>query len=67
MQSTTGPIEDFRFSSDDLPPGERPKAVRELQERGILRLEPLPACPVHVQIAKWFCPASGSCRENCAG
>ena len=59
MQSTTGPIENFRFSSDDLPPRERLKAMRELQERGILPLEPLPACPVHVQIAKLFLPGVG--------
>src|SRR5262249_30617644 len=59
MQSPTGPAGYFAFSSDDLPPRERAKAVRELYERGTVPLEPGPAHSVHVRIAKHSWPGCG--------
>src|SRR5215831_14897597 len=52
-------LESFRFSTDGVPEGERVKAVRELRDRGILPIEPLPGRLVHVDIAKWFLPGLG--------
>jgi AraC-like DNA-binding protein len=54
----------FRFSTDGLPEGERAKAVRELYERTNLPgkiepLEPLPNCPVRVEITKQAFPGLG--------
>jgi len=59
MQSTAGEARSFSFSSSDLPPSERDKAVRELRERGIVPLEPLPDSSLHAQITKWFLPGAG--------
>jgi len=58
------PVEDacasFRFSTDSLPEAERAKAVRELHERTRLEpLEPLPNCPVRVDITKRSLPGLG--------
>ena len=59
MQSTTGEARFFYFSSSDLPVDERVRAVRELHERGIVPLQPLPDYAVHAQITKWFLPGAG--------
>ena len=59
MQSATAEPRSFHFSSSDLPPSERGNAVRELHERGIVRLEPLPDCSLHAQITKWVLPGAG--------
>jgi len=59
MQSATAEPRSFHFSSGDLPPSERGNAVRELYERGIVPLEPLPDCSLHAQITKWFLPGAG--------
>ena len=49
----------FRFSTKGVPLRERPEAVRELRDRGILPVEPLPDRPIHLDIAKWFLPGLG--------
>jgi AraC-like DNA-binding protein len=51
----------LRFSTDGLPEAARAKAVRDLYERttvlGKLEpLEPLPDCPVRVDLTKWALP-----------
>jgi AraC-like DNA-binding protein len=51
--------ESFRFSTKGVLPRERIKAVRELRDRGIVPIEPLPDRPVHVDISKWFLPGLG--------
>jgi len=49
----------FHFSTKGVPPRERLKAVRELRERGILPIEPMPDRLIHVEMAKWFLPGLG--------
>ena len=51
--------ESFRFSTDGVPESHRPRAIRELRDRGILPIEPLPNRAVHLDIAKWFLPGLG--------
>jgi hypothetical protein len=67
MQSATAEPGSFHFSSSDLPPSERGKAVRELHERGIVPLEPLPDCSLHAQITKWFLPGAGILAGTLSG
>ena len=52
-------IGSFRFSTGCLPVSERATAVRELRERGILPVEPLPDRALRVQITKWSLPGAG--------
>jgi hypothetical protein len=54
----------LRFSTDDLPEVARMQAVRELHERAPLPgkiepLEPLPNCPIRVDITKHALPGLG--------
>jgi AraC-like DNA-binding protein len=49
----------FRFSTDDLPMQTRSAAVRELRERGLIPLEPLPGHAIHVAVSSWFLPGAG--------
>jgi AraC-like DNA-binding protein len=49
----------FRFSTDSVPQRQRLAAIRELCERGILPMEPLPHRAVHVDITKSFLPGLG--------
>jgi len=49
--------ESFRFSTDGVPESQRPRAIRELRDRAILPMEPLPNRAVHLDIAKWFLPS----------
>jgi AraC-like DNA-binding protein len=51
--------ESFRFSTKGVPERERFRAVRELRDRGVVPIEPLPNGPVHVDISKWFLPGLG--------
>lgn len=57
----------FRFSTGGVPMGERRKAVRELRDRGILPIEPLPDRAVHVDIAKRFLPGLGILSGTLSG
>ena len=50
----------FRFSTDGLPARDRVKAVRELRDRRMLPIEPLPGRHVHLDIATWFLPHLGA-------
>jgi AraC-like DNA-binding protein len=52
-------VRSFRFSTGDLPPRARGGALRELHERGLVPVEPLPDRVVHVEIAKWLLPRAG--------
>ena len=52
-------IGSFCFSTGCLPVSERATAVRELRERGILPVEPLPDRALRVQITKWSLPGTG--------
>ena len=45
-------VSSFRFSTAGLPAHERHNAIRQLRERGILPIEPLPDNVVSVQINK---------------
>jgi len=67
MQSATAEPGSFHFSTSDLPPSERGKAVRELHERGIVPFEPLPDCSLHAQITKWFLPGAGILAGTLSG
>ena len=67
MQSTAGETRSFSFSSSDLPPSARGNAVRELHERGIVPLEPLPDCARHAQITKWVLPGAGILAGTLSG
>jgi AraC-like DNA-binding protein len=51
-------VSSFRFSTADLPAHERHNAIRQLRERGILPIEPLPDNVVAVQINKCFLPGA---------
>lgn len=51
MPPTAEMIGSFRFSTGCLPVSERATAVRELRERGILPVEPLPDRALRVQRA----------------
>jgi AraC-like DNA-binding protein len=60
----------FQFSTDGLPAAARAKAVRELCERTglpIEPLEPLPDCPVRVDIAKLTFPGLGVMSGTLSG
>lgn len=59
MPSQPEMIRSFRFSTGNLRMRARADAVRDLRERGLVPLEPLPGCAVHVQITKWFVPGAG--------
>ena len=67
MQSTAGETRSFSFSSSDLPLSARGNAVRELHERGIVPLEPLPDCALHAQITKWVLPGAGILAGTLSG
>jgi hypothetical protein len=54
----SGPISSFRFSTADLPAHERHNAIRQLRERGIMPIEPLPDEAVSVQVNKCFLPGA---------
>jgi AraC-like DNA-binding protein len=60
-------ISSFRFSTVKLPMRVRGLAVREMHERGVLPLEPLPGRAVHVEIGKWFLPGAGILSGTLAG
>lgn len=62
----------LRFSTDDLPEVARMQAVRELHERAPLPgkiepLEPLPNCPIRVDITKHALPGLGVMSGTLAG
>ena len=64
MVPLQGESSSFRFSTDGLPEADRAKAVRELHERTglpgkIEPLEPLPDCPIRVDITKLALPGLG--------
>jgi hypothetical protein len=46
----------WSFSSSDSPPEERAASIRDLHERGILHLEPLPNVASRVEITKYALP-----------
>jgi AraC-like DNA-binding protein len=52
-------LRSFRFSTVGPPTPARGAAVRELHERGVIPLEPLPGRTAHVDIGTWFLP--GAC------
>jgi len=54
----------FRFSTDNMPPHERARAVREMHERSTLpfkpeRMEPLSDQRVRVNVTQWALPGLG--------
>src|SRR5215813_304372 len=51
-------VSSFRFSTADLPAHERHNAIRQLRERGIMPIEPLPDNAASVQIKKCFLPGA---------
>jgi len=57
----------FRFTTDELPVGERATAVSRLRDRGLLPLKPLADHVVHVRIAKCFLPGVGILSGTLAG
>src|SRR5271169_1425019 len=46
----------WSFSSSESPPDERAASIRDLHERGILHLEPLPSVISQVEITKYALP-----------
>jgi len=60
-------MKSFRFSTADLPSRARAAAVRELHERGVIGLEPLPGRALHVEIGKWFLPGASVLSGTLAG
>jgi hypothetical protein len=46
----------FRFSTDDVPVGQRPNLLHDLRGRGMLPIEPIAGSVVHVEIVKSFLP-----------
>jgi hypothetical protein len=52
-------LRSFRFSTAGPPTTARGAVVRELHERGVIPLEPLPGRTAHVDIGTWFLP--GAC------
>jgi hypothetical protein len=52
-------VSSFRFSTADLPAHERRNAIRQVRERGLLPIEPLPDNVVSGQINKCFLPGAG--------
>src|SRR5215813_11170585 len=67
MPQAAPTLASFRFTTDELPLGERAMAVRKLRERGLLPLEPLADHVVHVRIAKRFLPGVGILSGTLAG
>ena len=62
----------FRFSTDALPAAARDRAVRALYEHTLLSgklepLEPLPDCPVRVEISKLLLPGLGVLSGSLSG
>jgi AraC-like DNA-binding protein len=67
MPQAAPTLASFRFTTDELPLGERAVAVRQLRERGLLPLEPLLDHVVQVRIAKRFLPGAGILSGTLAG
>ena len=59
MPSPPAMIRSFTFSTGDLPVQSRATAIRELRERGLVPLEPLPGHGAHVHLTKWSLPGAG--------
>jgi|SRR5215470_7212371 len=57
----------FSFSTARLSAHARIDAVRELGDRGVVPVEPLPGRAVHVDITKWFLPGIGVLRGTLSG
>src|SRR5215469_6735498 len=64
MTPANGAVALFRFSTDNMLPGERAAAVREMHERCALPvkpepMEPMSDRPVRVNITQWALPGLG--------